>query len=182
MEHKNVILRITYYALYGFGLNAYIMPWCLQCHSLWSALRSVRIGGTGAEPAGLALPYVLNRYIDRRPGDLYVDRTKGVPDRRQRSVTMSRTNRALQVTEEIIRKELPGHLGEGFHISHIESTFIRRKKRDVNYMTVYLEPGHPPLDNAAIMEFDIGLHERLLGQQIFDIPAVAYIDREDEGA
>ena len=95
---------------------------------------------------------------------------------------MSRTNRALQVTEEIIRKELPGHLGEGFRISHIESTFIRRKKRNVNYMTVYLEPGHPPLDNAAIMDFDIGLHERLLGQQIFDVPAVAYIDREDEGA
>ena len=85
-----------------------------------------------------------------------------------------------QVTEEIIRKELPGHLGEGFHISHIESTFMRRKKRDVNYMTVYLEPGHPPLDDAAIMEFDLGLRERLIGQQILDTPAVAYIDREDD--
>ena len=31
-------------------------------------------------------------------GDLHVDRTKGAPDRRHRSVTMPRTNRALQVT------------------------------------------------------------------------------------
>ena len=93
---------------------------------------------------------------------------------------MPRTNRALQVTEEIIRKELPGHLGEGFHISHIESTFIRRKKRDVNYMTVYFEPGHPPFDDDAIMEFELALRERLMGQQILDKPAVAYIDREDD--
>ncbi len=93
---------------------------------------------------------------------------------------MPRTNRALQVTEEIIRKDLPGHLGEGFRISHIESTFMRRKKRDVNYMTVYFEPGHPPFDDAAIMEFELGLRERLLGQQILDKPAVAYIDREDD--
>lgn len=146
---------------------------------------------------GVAQEDILHDYPDLEPDDvraciayahavisggLYADPTKGAPDRRQRSVTMSRTNRALQVTEEIIRKELPGHLGEGFHISHIESTFMRRKKRDVNYMTVYFEPGHPPLDDAAIMDFDIGLHEKLLGQQIFDIPAVAYIDREDEGA
>ena len=132
---------------------------------------------------GVAQEDILDDYPDLEPDDvraciayahavisggLYADPTKGAPDHRQRSVTMSRTNRALQVTEEIIRKELPGHLGEGFRISHIESTFIRRKKRNVNYMTVYLEPGHPPLDNAAIMEFDI--------------PAVAYIDREDEGA
>ena len=92
---------------------------------------------------------------------------------------MHSTNRALQVTEEIIRKELPGHLGEGFRISHIESTSMRRKKRDVNYMTVYFEPGHPPLDDDAIMEFELGLFETLMGQHIFDVPAVAYIDRED---
>ena len=121
----------------------------------------------------------LNQHIDRRPSGLYTDRTKGAPDRRQRSVTMPRTNRALQVTEEIIRKELPGYLGEGFHISHIESTSIRRSKRDVNYMTVYLEPGHPPLDDDAFIGFDIGLRESLMGQRIFDKPAVAYIDRED---
>ena len=90
------------------------------------------------------------------------------------------TNRALQVTEAIIRKELPGYLGEGFRISHIESTSMRRKKRDVNYMTVYLEPGHPPLDAAVIIDFDLRLHEKLIGQQIFDTPAVAYIDREDD--
>ena len=112
-------------------------------------------------------------------GGLYADPTKGAPDHRQRGVTMPRTNRALQVTEEIIRKDLPGHLGEGFRISHIESTSIRRSKRDVNYMTVYLEPGHPPLDDDAFIGFDIGLRERLMGQRIFDKPAVAYIDRED---
>ena len=90
------------------------------------------------------------------------------------------TNRALQVTEAIIRKELPGYLGEGFRISHIESTSMRRKKRDVNYMTVYFEPGHPPLDDAVIIEFDIGLRKTLMGQNIFDKPAIAYIDREDD--
>ena len=95
---------------------------------------------------------------------------------------MPRTNRALQVTEEIIRKELPTHLGEGFRISHIESTSMRRKKRDMNYMTVYFEPGHPPLDDDTLIEFDIRLRERLMGQLIFDKPAVAYIDREDDGA
>ena len=93
---------------------------------------------------------------------------------------MPKTNRALQVTEEIIRKELPGHLGEGFRISRIESTSMRRKKRDVNYMTVYFEPGHPPFDDDAIMEFELALRERLMGQQILDKPAVAYIDREDD--
>ena len=48
-------------------------------------------------------------------------------------------------------------------------------------MTVYFEPGHPPFDDAAIMEFELGLRERLMGQQIFDKPAVAYIDRENDG-
>ena len=143
---------------------------------------------------GVAQEDILDDYPDLEPDDvraciayahavisggLYADPTKGAPDCPQRSVTMPRTNRALQVTEEIIRKELPGHLGEGFHISHIESTFMRRKKRDVNYMTVYLEPGHPPLA-AAIIEFELGLRERLMGQQILDKPAVAYIDREDD--
>ena len=47
-------------------------------------------------------------------------------------------------------------------------------------MTVYFEPGRPPLDEDAIMEFELGLHERLMGQHIFDKPAVAYIDREDD--
>ena len=93
---------------------------------------------------------------------------------------MHRMNRALRVTEEIIRKDLPGHLGAGFRISHIESTSMRRKKRDVNYMTVYFEPGHPPLDEDAIMEFELGLFETLHGPTIFDVPAVAYIDREDD--
>ena len=144
---------------------------------------------------GVAQEDILDDYPDLEPedvraciayahavisGGLYVDPTKSAPDHRQRSVTMSRTNRALQVTEEIIRKELPGHLGEGFRISHIESTSMRRKKRDVNYMTVYFEPGHPPFDDDAIIEFDIRLFERLMGQQIFDKPAVAYIDREDD--
>ena len=144
---------------------------------------------------GVAQENILHDYPDLEPedvraciayahavisGGLYADPTKGAPDHRQRSVTMSRTNRALQVTEEIIRKELPGHLGEGFRISHIESTFMRRKKRNVNYMTVYFEPGHPPFDDHAIMEFELGLRERLMGQQILDKPAVAYIDREDD--
>ena len=47
-------------------------------------------------------------------------------------------------------------------------------------MTVYFEPGHPPLDDGTIIEFDIRLHERLIGQRIFDKPAVAYIDRDDD--
>ena len=59
---------------------------------------------------------------------------------------------------------------------------MRRKNRDVNYMTVYLEPGHPPLDHAAIIEFDIRPFKTLMSQGIFDKPAVAYVDREDDGA
>ena len=49
-------------------------------------------------------------------------------------------------------------------------------------MTVYLEPGHPPLDHAAIIEFDIRPFKTLMSQGIFDKPAVAYVDREDDGA
>ena len=41
---------------------------------------------------------------------------------------MHRTNRALQVTEEIIRKDLPGHLGAGFRISHIGKHFHATKE------------------------------------------------------
>ena len=76
---------------------------------------------------GVAQEDILDDYPDLEPDDvraciayahavisggLYVDPTKGAPDHRQRSVTMPRTNRALQVTEEIIRKELPAHLGK----------------------------------------------------------------------
>ena len=92
---------------------------------------------------------------------------------------MPRTNHALQTTEELIHKNLPQAFGAGFHISHIESTSLQRNKRDVNYMTVYLEPGHPPLDDAAIVELDLRLREMLMGQHIFDKPAIAYIDRDD---
>ena len=93
---------------------------------------------------------------------------------------MPRTNRALQATEELIHKNLPQAFGAGFRISHIESTSLQRSKRDVNYMTVYLEPGHPPLDDEAIVELDIRLHEMLIGQNILDKPAIAYIDRNDD--
>ncbi len=95
---------------------------------------------------------------------------------------MPKTNRALQATVELIQKNLPQAFGAGFRISHIESTSLQRNNRDVNYMTVYLEPDHPPLDDEAIVELDIQLREMLIAQHIFDKPAVAYIDRDDSAA
>ena len=58
---------------------------------------------------------------------------------------MNGTNRTLETTERLIRERFPGHFGESYRIDRIEGSSFDRKDREVNYITVYLAPGSPPL-------------------------------------
>ena len=88
---------------------------------------------------------------------------------------MNETNRTLKTVERTIRERFPEYFGAGYRIDRIESSFFVRKGREVNYMTVYIAPGGPPLDHRATNEFSLLLKELLIGHGIRDWPAVAYV-------
>ena len=88
---------------------------------------------------------------------------------------MNENNRALKTTEKLIRELFPGHFGDRYHIDRIVSSSFGRKDREVNYITVYLAPDGPPLDPWATYEFDILLKELLIGYDIRDWPAIAFV-------
>ena len=88
---------------------------------------------------------------------------------------MNEANRTLKTAEQLIRERFSGHFGDCYHIDHIVSSSFRRKDREVNYITVYLAPDGPPLDPWAANEFDILLKELLIGHDIRDWPAIAFV-------
>lgn len=88
---------------------------------------------------------------------------------------MNETNRTLKIAEKLIRERFPEYFGDSYHIDRIVSSFFRRKARDVNYITVYLASNGPPLDHEATNEFDILLKEELIGHDIRDWPAIAFV-------
>ena len=73
----------------------------------------------------------------------------------QGAPAMTHAETALQTTEKLIRERIPELLGDKFTISRIEASAFRRNNHDVNYMTVFFKPGHPPLDTEEFDEFTI---------------------------
>ena len=88
---------------------------------------------------------------------------------------MYETNRTLKIVERTIREQFSEYFGDRYRIDCIESSFFVRKGREVNYMTVYIESGGPPLDEGATTEFDIHIQDLLLDEDIHYWPAIAYL-------
>ena len=88
---------------------------------------------------------------------------------------MNETNHTLKTAEQLIRERFPEHFGNRYRIDRIVSSSFGRKDRNVNYITVYLAPECPPLDPWAANDFDILLRELLIGHDIRDWPAIAYV-------
>ena len=90
---------------------------------------------------------------------------------------MNETNRTLKIVERTIWEQFPEYFGDGYRIDRIESSFFVRKGREVNNMTVYIEPGGPPLGVTATSEFDLHIHLLLIDQNasISSWPAIAYV-------
>ena len=91
---------------------------------------------------------------------------------------MNGTNRTLQTAERLIRERFPGHFGDRYRIDHIVGSSFGRKDREINYITVYLAPGGPALDHRKTNEFDILIKEELIGHNMRDWPAVAFVTQD----
>ena len=88
---------------------------------------------------------------------------------------MNGTNRTLQTAERLIRERFPGHFGDSYRIDRIVGSSFGRNDREINYITVYLAPGGPALDHWKTNEFDILIKEELIGHNMRDWPAVAFV-------
>lgn len=88
---------------------------------------------------------------------------------------MNETNNTLKTTEQLIRKRFADHFGSRYHIDRIDSSFFHRNDREINYITVYVVPPGPPLDQETTNRFDILLKEELMGLDIRDWPSIAYV-------
>ena len=88
---------------------------------------------------------------------------------------MNETNRTLQTVERLIRARFRKHFGDRYRIDSIVGSSFSRKHREVHYITVYLAPGGPPLDHRETNDFDILLKEELIGHDIHDWPAIAFV-------
>ena len=93
---------------------------------------------------------------------------------------MNETNFTLETTERLIREQFPKHFGDRYRIDRIVGSSFRHEDREVNYITVYLAPGGPPLDHLETIRFDILLKEMLTGYDIRNWPAIAFTTQESE--
>ena len=91
---------------------------------------------------------------------------------------MNGTNRTLQTAERLIRERFPKHFGDSYRIDHMVSSSFRRKDREINYITVYLTPGSPAPDHQETKEFDLLIKEELIGHNMRDWPAVAFVTQD----
>ena len=91
---------------------------------------------------------------------------------------MNQTNHALATAEQLIRARFDKHFGDRYRIDSIVGSSFSRKEREVNYITVYLSPGGPPLDHRETSEFDILLKEEMANLDIHDWPAIAFVTRD----
>ena len=91
---------------------------------------------------------------------------------------MNETNRTLETAERLIREWFPGHFGGCYRIDRIVGSSFARNDREVNYITVYLAQGGPPLDHREISKFDILLKEVMIGHDIRDWPAIAFVTQD----
>lgn len=91
---------------------------------------------------------------------------------------MNENNRTLQTAEQLIRQRFPGHFGDRNRIDRIVGSSFARNDREVNYITVYLAPGGPPLDHLETSKFDILLKELMIAYDIRDWPAIAFVSQD----
>ena len=91
---------------------------------------------------------------------------------------MNERNHTLQTAEQLIRQRFPGHFGDRYRIDRIVGSSFARDGREVNYITVYLAPGGPPLDQWETSKFDILLKEMMTGFNIRDWPAIAFVTQD----
>ncbi|MCY4554867.1 MAG: hypothetical protein OXF79_00455 [Chloroflexi bacterium] len=91
---------------------------------------------------------------------------------------MNETNRTLQTVERLIRARFHKQFGDRYRIDSIVGSSFDRRDREVGYITVYLTPGGPPLDHQETNNFDILLKEELIGHDIRDWPAIAFVAKD----
>lgn len=91
---------------------------------------------------------------------------------------MSETNYTLVNAERLIRARFQKQFGDRYRIDSIVGSSFDRKDRQINYITVYLEPGGPPLDHRETNEFDLLLKEEMIGHDIRDWPAIAFVAQD----
>ena len=91
---------------------------------------------------------------------------------------MNETNRTLATAERLIRARFHKHFGDRYCIDSIVGSSFSRKDREINYITVYLSPGGPPLDHRETNEFDIILKEEMVDHDIRDWPAIAFVAQD----
>ena len=91
---------------------------------------------------------------------------------------MNETNRTLQTVERLIRARFHKQFGDRYRIDSIVGSSFDRRDREVGYITVYLTPGGPPLDHRETNNFDILLKEELIGHDIRDWPAIAFVAKD----
>ena len=68
---------------------------------------------------------------------------------------MNERNHTIQTAEQLIRRCFPEHFGDRYRIDRIVGSSFVRNGREINYITVYLAPGGPPLDHWETGKFDI---------------------------
>lgn len=93
---------------------------------------------------------------------------------------MNQANSTLDTTERLIREQFPKHFGTRHSIDQIVGSSFNHEDREVNYITVHLTPGAPPLDHLEIIQFDILLKEMLTGYDIRNWPAIAFNTQEPQ--
>ena len=91
---------------------------------------------------------------------------------------MDEGNHTLQTAERLIRLWFPRQFGDRYHIDRIVSSCFGRYDREVHYITVYLAPGGPPLDHRETSEFDMLLKEVMIGHNIREWPAIAFVTQD----
>ena len=91
---------------------------------------------------------------------------------------MNETSRTLATAERLIRRRFHKHFGDRYSIDSIVGRSFNRKDREINYITVYLAPGGPPLDHRETSEFDIILKEEMISYDIPDWPAIAFVAQD----
>ena len=94
---------------------------------------------------------------------------------------MDEGNHTLQTAERLIRHWFPRQFGDRYHIERIVSSSFGHNDREVHYITVYLAPGGPPLDHRETSEFDMLLKEVMIGHNIREWPAIAFVAQDHQG-
>lgn len=104
------------------------------------------------------------------------------PSSRQRreATVMNDANATLDTAERLIREQFPEHFGTRHSIDRIVGSSFSHENREVNYITVHLAPGGPPLDHLETIRFNILLKEMLTGCDIHNWPAIAFNSQEYE--